>query len=183
MSEVLTRPPLELAVAETARFSMTFAEFSPLDGWAATIYFAGPVEVSLPGVPSGNGFDFSIADDTFSTTGRYAWEVIAVHALNSERCRLASSRITIAPDLSQAVGLGDQSTHAERMLAIIEEALEDKAAAGLKGYTIAGRSVDNYTLDELTKMHGHFARIVRIETAQRESGIVRRPRKVLARLR
>ena len=181
MSEEMTRPPLSIAVGETTNWLSTWEDFSGADGWAVSLFLRGPAEVDLAGAVEGEGFRFAVAEDTFDTVGRYVWEAIATRP--GERCRLGRGRITIESDLQAASGLGDQSTHAERMLAILEAALEGTATAAQLAYTIAGRSIDRIPLEDLRRLRDYYARKVRVEENLRAAGVERSPRTVAVQFR
>lgn len=54
-------------------------------------------------------------------------------------------------------------THAETMLQAIEAVLEGRITADIEQYTIAGRSITKIPIEQLIKLHSHYAILVKLE--------------------
>jgi len=178
-----TRPPLEIAVGETTVWAFENSEFSPGDGWAVSYFFRGAGSVDLVGVVNGSAFDFAVVAATFSLAGGYDWEAIATHAGNSERCRVAAGLLRVVANIEVSGATASVTTFNERMLSALEAALENTATQGQRSYTIAGRSLERMTLEELLKNRDIFARRVKSEAALAAVGLTSAPRRVGVRLR
>lgn len=176
-----TRPPREIAARETSSWTLDLPNNRPADGWAVSYFFRGPVEVDLVGVVDGVEFDFAIATGTFDTPGRYDWTAVATKI--GSRVRLATGRIEILADAEQTTGVGDVTTHSERMLAALEAALEGTASKAHRSYTIDGRSIERMTLEELRTNRDLYARRVKLERELSAAGLTEAPRRVAVRLR
>jgi len=176
-----TRPPIEIAIAETADWTLDLSEFRPGDGWAVAYYFRGPAEVDVEGVADGDEWDFSIGSATFDVAGGYQWTAVATDG--TERCRIATGRIRVLANAEDQTGLGDVTTHAERMLAALEAALEGTASKAHRSYTIDGRSLERMTLEELRTNRDLYARRVQLERELAAKGVSSAPKRVAVRLR
>lgn len=183
MATTLTRPPLELAVGETSAWTVQNSDFDPVDGWALSYFFRGPASVDLVGVVDGSAFDFLVLEASFVTVGGYEWEAIAVNSASSERCRISSGILRLVANLEATLGTESVTTHNERMLGALEAALENTASSAQKSYSIAGRSLERMTLDELRSNRDIYARRVSAECELAAAGVSKAPRRVLAVLR
>ena len=172
---------MELAVGETSTWTLTVPDYSGADSWAISIYFRGPAEIDLAGVVDGDGFDFTVSSSTFARIGGYVWEAIATKS--TERVRVAQGRMRIVADMAAATELGDQTTHAERMLAALTAVLESTATKGQRSYTIDGRSLERMSLEELRRNRDLYARRVELELELAGAGLTKAPRQVRATFR
>ena len=117
-----TRPPVELALGESFSWVSSFASRSASDGWACSVYFRGPEEVDVVGVVDGSSFSFAFTTSTFGRAGAYEWQAIATKA--AERIVVDGGKLWLLANLEESTNLGDQATHADRMVSRLEAALE-----------------------------------------------------------
>lgn len=176
-----TRPPAEIAVGESFEWSLGLADYSPADGWACSVYFRGPEEVDLAGVVDGAAFDFTIGTSTFQRAGSFVWRAVATRT--GERVVVDGGRIRLVANLEESTNLGDQATHAERMVERLEAALEGTADRNVLSYTIAGRSIERIPIAELESMLARYRRRVRSEKRLAAAGVEDAPRVVRVGLR
>jgi hypothetical protein len=108
-----------------------------------------------------DGYAVSVAAATTAAvpvTGRvryYAWVVATADA--TDRTTVDEGWVTLLPDPATVTATASQ-THAEKMVALLEAELESRAASGLsiQGYTVAGRSLQYYSHDEIRKLLGQY---------------------------
>ena len=182
MQQTMTRPPVELASGETTTWRVERSEFPASEGWSMTTHLRGLVDVDLVGLVDDDGFVFEIETTTFTAAnaGGYVWETVATSGAGDEVCRVAQGRLVLVAGLAVSSDLGTQTTHAERMLAALEAALEGTATKSQRSYTIAGRSIERIPLLELEGLHARYKRRVDRERMLSARGIDRAPRKVRA---
>ena len=184
MSPAAIRPPVELALGESFEWVSSFASRDPADGWACSVYFRGPEEVDLAGVVEGGAFSFTVSSSTFRRAGAFQWQAIATKTgPPAERVVVDGGRIWLLANLEETTNLGDQATHAERMVSRLEAALEGTADRNVLSYTIAGRSIERIPIGELESMLARYRRRMRTEKRLAAAGLEDAPRVVRTRLR
>ena len=121
----------------------------PSDAWALSYAIRGVDRLDWDAAwvtDSGTGFLIEIpaASTVDLDAGTYKWAAYATDvATGLERYTVGSGVLTVEPDLS-AYAAGDAQTHNEKMLALVEAALEER----LTGVASGGRgSVENYALE------------------------------------
>lgn len=186
MSEPLREIPAEIYIGDTATIAITDARFPASEGWSMELHFAGGERVTLAGSGSGSTHTFAIAADTFDTAsvGGTDWTLLASRAVpQAERCVARTGRSTIKADpAAGGAAPGVVTTHAQRMLAAIETALEQRAlSADQRSYTIDGRSLERMTPSELSAWRAVYRNQVRTEKILDAKGIDRAPMKVRSR--
>ena len=178
---IYTRPPVELALGESFSWVSSFASRSAADGWTCSVYFRGPEEVDVVGVVDGSSFSFAFTTSTFGRAGAYQWQAIASKA--AERVVVDGGKLWLVANLEESTNLGDQATHAERMVSRLEAALEGTADRNVLSYTIAGRSIERIPIKELESMLGRYRRRMKTERKLAAAGLDSAPRFVRTRLR
>lgn len=103
--------------------------------------------------------------------GRYYWQLFAERGIT--RIILDSGHVDVAPNLLSEEAGFDGRTDAEKGLDAVNACLGNKATKDQLNYTIKGRSLTRYSVDELRKLRGHFVMQVR-----RERGIKQKPIRV-----
>jgi len=186
LSEPLREIPPAIYIGDTATIAITDERFQASDGWTMELRFAGGELVTLSGSASGSTHTFTIAADTFdsASVGGIEWTLLASRTVpQAERCVAGSGRSTIKADpAAVAEAPGVVTTHAERMLAAIEAALEQRAlSADQRSYTIDGRSLERMTPSELSAWRAVYRNQVQTEAILSAKGIDRAPMKVRSR--
>jgi hypothetical protein len=81
------------------------------------------------------------------TPGVYRWQAYITRTSDSERITVDSGTFEVVANRSTATS--DPRSHAKIMVDKIESLLEGRADADVSSYSIAGRSLNKLTLDEL----------------------------------
>lgn len=131
----------------------------PASTWTLSFGFAGPDTVD---VSSGWTVTAEAAGSWLVTvtkaqsakyrSGRYRWRAYVTSG--SERYELAAGWVTFGPNL--AVLVGDNQTHAQKMLALCERALEGRLTAQEESYAIGGRSISKMPIAQLRELRGYY---------------------------
>jgi hypothetical protein len=156
--------PGHFPAGTTVKFTRSFGDFQPSDGWAYTIYLNGLTQkFNKAATTENNVFNITFlpADTASLTPGpfRYAERVSnsgtgEVYDINGDLLV-----INIEPNVS-ASPAGTFNTWEERMLSIVESALAGRLPAGIESYQIAGRSVSKIPAKELMQIRGILKSII-----------------------
>lgn len=140
---------------DTVKFHRGPGGFSPVDGWTYAFTLAGPSVLTVAGVANGAGFDvtLSAAQTAALTQGRYRF---------IERCSNAGEVAVVGTGAMQVLlnlataAAGDAQTPDEKLLTVVEAAINKTLPAGMESYSIAGRAVKYYSLKELMELRGQL---------------------------
>lgn len=154
--------PLAFAAGESVQWTRTFANFPPTDGWTLTYYFAGLDTFQVAATTSGAGYAVLIHswDTSGKPAGTYRWtayvEQGTPETASFQRYPVADGELQLTINIATAKP-GDFQTHEERTLAIIVAALENRLTAQIEDYMIAGKSVKNIPIVQLSRLRVDYA--------------------------
>ena len=163
MPDIPTSAPQSATAGDSLVWVQRAGEYTPADGWALTVAFAGR-DLSVAAVTVGGEHQVTITAAQTAALGAGAWPWIARATKGAERVTVASGTLTLAAD-----PLGAQAsatTHAERMLAAIESVIEGRATSDLSSYSVAGRSLTKLSPAELAQWRNYY----RAEVAAERGG-------------
>lgn len=125
---------------------------------------ANASEISISGSASGSDvlFEAGTSTTTAWALGRYRWDLVVTRTSDSEPVTVAHGVVEVTPATDHDTG--DRRSHARRALEAIEATLEGRADSSVQSYTIAGRSVAHYSVEELLTMRRTYRREVYAET-------------------
>ncbi len=103
--------------------------------------------------------------------GRYYWQLFAVK--EAEQILLENGVLSVSANLLNEGAGFDGRTDAEKGLDAVEACLAGKASKDQLSYSIKGRTLTRYSVEELVKLRTHFVRLVR-----KERGIKPKPVRV-----
>jgi hypothetical protein len=103
--------------------------------------------------------------------GRYYWQLFAERG--TTRILLKNGELCVSANLLNEGAGFDGRTDAEKGLDAVEACLVGKASKDQLSYSIKGRTLTRYSVDELLKLRAHFVRLVR-----KERGIKPKPVRV-----
>lgn len=132
----------------------------PTDEYTATyvarITGGGNTEVQVTGTAYNGSYLFTVDSATSAdfVAGYYHWQLEILRNSDSERVVVDRGAFTAIVDLDQ--GGADPRTHAEIMLTKIESLLEGKADSDVSNYSIQGRSLTKFGLDELLQWRDYY---------------------------
>lgn len=166
--------PESFTAGDTVEFTQVFGDYPPSDGWVLSVRIitATPVDATVTDDDASTYTVVFAPADTESivtqTVARIVGYVTGSGDYAGRRYKVIDQVIVIEPNIATATAT-DLKTHAERTLAIIEAAIEGTLPNNLKSYSIGGRSVEQYTPNELMGLRARYQYEVKL---QRNGGAV-----------
>lgn len=166
---VPTQEPDRLTAGDTWTWSRAFPDY-PATDFTLSYAIRGVSRLDWDAswvVESGNGYVVTIpaASTADLEAGTYRWAAYVTDG-SSNRYTAGQGVFTVDPDLSEFAA-GDAQTHNEKMLALVEAALEERltgVAAGGRGsvesYAVEGRQVSLIPTEQLTVLLNKYRRAV-----------------------
>ena len=153
--------PSEVVVGDFVQFKRSdLAIDYPTDSYTATfvarLTAGGSSEIQVEANVSDGAYLFTIDSATSAAfvAGKYHWQTEILRNSDDSRVVVNRGSLDIVVDLD-ATG-ADPRTHAEIMLAKIESLLEGKADSDVANYSIQGRSLTKFGLDELLQWRDYY---------------------------
>jgi hypothetical protein len=159
-------------------FERTYSKYAGGE-WAVTLQLNGPGPGdghSVDAVVVGSVFRFTTPTDEFDV-GRYNWQVWGVHASEGRRV-IESGTLEIVEGFLEGADDAGSSTHASRMLDLIEGRLEGRLPLDAENYSIGGRSLSRIPITELKELRRGYLVERQAEVAALQAGVapgVKRP--------
>jgi len=124
--------------------------------YVARITGGGNTEIQLVGTSSNGSYLFTADSETSAdfVPGYYHWQLEILRNSDDNRIVVDRGAFTAIVDLD--VGGADPRSHAEIMLTKIESLLEGKADSDVANYSIQGRSLTKFGLDELLQWRDYY---------------------------
>lgn len=155
-----TQMPASLPVGDYWTWRVPALPDYPASTWALSFAFAGPdtVDVSSGWTVTAEAAGSWLVAVTKAQSvkykaGRYRWR--AYVSSGSERYEVAAGWVILGENTAALTG--DQRTHAQTMLAAIENALVGRMSAQEESYSIGGRSIAKMPIAELRRLRGFYA--------------------------
>lgn len=157
--------PASLRAGTTWAWLATLPDYPIADGWGLSYAIRGASALAWQaGWATNDGTTWTIlipaADTANLVAGSYAW--VAYAAKGAEKYVAASGTLRVLANLETAAA-GDQQSHAETMVALIEAELERRltgaaagGSAGIESYQIGGRAITRFSTTELRKLLGEY---------------------------
>ena len=98
------------------------------------------------------------------TAGDYVWVLKVIQTSDSEKLVIDSGKLTVKDNYFATTG--DTRSHAKVMLDKIESILENRADADVSSYSIAGRSLNKLTVEELLRWRDYYRAEYKQEVAE-----------------
>lgn len=171
--------PSEIVVGDYIQWKRSdLAVNYPTDLFTAT-YIArvtggGNTEIQLTGTNFNGAYLFT-ADSATSAdfvAGYYHWQLEILRNSDNNRLVIDRGAFTAIVDLDE--GGADPRSHAEIMLTKIESLLEGKADSDVANYSIQGRSLTKFGIDELLQFRDYYNAEVRKQKRLEEIRLGRR---------
>ena len=102
------------------------------------------------------------------TTGDYFWVLKVTQSSDSEELIIDTGKITVKDNYFGTTG--DTRSHAKIMLDKIESLIEGRADADVSSYSIAGRSLNKLSVQELTEWRNYYKAEYQKEIAEFRRG-------------
>ena len=124
--------------------------------WEASLQTNGSTRFSATVTESGTEYTFTLDNSATSgyTAGDYVWFLKVLQTSDSETLVIDSGKITVKDNFFATTG--DTRSHAKIMVDKLESLLEGKADADVSSYSIAGRSLNKLTVEEMLKWRDYY---------------------------
>jgi hypothetical protein len=110
---------------------------------------------------TGHGNNLTVTGSSNFAQGHYFYQLEVERNSDNERVVVDRGHFMVVPDLD--VNQADPRSHAEIMLTKIESLLSGKADSDVASYSIAGRSLNKMTFEELVNARDFYRREVQRE--------------------
>ena len=132
--------------------------------YVARISGGGSNEITVTGTGQTSHYLFTVSSDDSDSfaSGHYYYQLEIERNSDNERIVVDRGHFMVVPDLD--VNQADPRSHAEIMLGKIESLLSGKADSDVASYSIAGRSLNKMTFEELVNARDFYRREVKQET-------------------
>lgn len=161
--DTLTQMPARFDAGTTLTYTRTLPDTPANDGWALVVYLNGKSAANATAVASGADFvvTFTAAATAPLLSGLYQFTERATKAGVVKDSPIGT--VFIGPNLATAAA-GALQSRDEKMLEMIDAAIEGRMVAGIDEYQIGTRLVKKIPIAELMKMRDVVAR--RVEAAK-----------------
>jgi hypothetical protein len=145
----LTDTPL--AAGDQWVLDVSLADASQTNGYTAVLYLVGPSLLNVTGVGTGTEWRFTApsADTAPLPAGRYTAAIKVTK--DGEPRTIPALAVTVTPDIAMATS-GAFVGHADRMIPLLEAAIEKRVRVDMKEYTITNTAATREDLDTYLKM-------------------------------
>ncbi|HFH4653102.1 hypothetical protein [Pseudomonas aeruginosa] len=158
--------PTQLHAGDSVAWSRDVPAFPASDGWVLRYVLSGPARYELEAI-AGVPYRVEVAASVSAgwAPGVYRWVALAVRG-EGERQTVATGLLEISPNLETADPV-DARSHAARMLALIEAALEKRIPKDQQSYEIDGMRLDRIPIERLEALRMKYRREIQREKDRR----------------
>ena len=160
-TETPEKEPISFYKGETVVWKRTDigADYAPSSYsmvWEASLESNGSTRFSATVTESGTEYTFTLDNSATAgyTAGDYIWFLKVLQTSDSETLVIDSGKLTVKDNYFATTG--DTRSHAKVMVDKLESLLEGKADADVSSYSIAGRSLNKLTVEELLKWRDYY---------------------------
>lgn len=148
--------PTTLHAGDSVAWSRDVPACPAADGWALVYVFSGPERHEVAAIAAAP-YRVELSAGTTATwaPGLYRW--VALAAKGDERLTVAKGALQVDPNLATAEP-SDVRSHAQRMLALIEAALEKRIPKDQQSYEIDGQRLDRIPIERLNELRLQYRR-------------------------
>lgn len=157
--------PTQLHAGDSAAWSRAVPDRPASAGWGLRYVFNGPDRHTVDAQLT-TPYQVELGADVTATwaPGLYRWVALAFRG--DQRLTVATGTIDVAPNLETAEP-SDARGHAQRMLAMIEAALEKRIPKDQQSYEIDGMRLDRIPIERLDALRTKYRRELQREKASR----------------
>ena len=153
-SEAQEGEPTEVVVGDRIQWKRSdfYSDYPPATydaTYVARIEGGGTTEIQVTGTDNTDSFLFTATsvESTAFAVGHYYWQLEIIRKSDSERIVIDRGEFQAIADLD--VNQADPRSHAEILVGKIESLLSGRADADVASYSIAGRSLNKLSFQEL----------------------------------
>lgn len=156
--------PTQLHAGDSVTWSRDVPERPASAGWGLRYVFSGPDRHT---VDAQDGAPFQVELTAGATAGwapgLYRWVALAIRG--DQRLTVATGTLEVAPNLETAEPT-DARDHAQRMLVLIESALEKRIPKDQQSYEIDGMRLDRIPIERLNALRLQYRREIQRAAAR-----------------
>jgi len=163
----LTEPPRSFPAGTTVSWKRSYGDFPPAT-WNLTLHLRGPSSLDVAAAEVAGEFVVTLtaAETATLAPGGYRWAERVTDGTSTHE--VARGRLNVVLDLA-TVGPKDALSWEERVLPLLDAALEGRASRDLDAYVVGGLSVSKMSVRELRRFRNA---IVATINARRRGGRV-----------
>jgi len=166
--------PETIGIGETVQWYSAPADFPTTESWSVTYSFRGQTSFTLTCTTSGSEYLATITAAVASTMhrGTYWWDQWAARGSGGslERYRVASGQLEAVDRLAVETSPYDGRSHAQRVLAAIEDTILGKASRDQSTMTLGGIQIGRLSPKQLTDWRELYKGEVAAERAAERVG-------------
>lgn len=151
----LTAIPNSLNAGDQWEWTVTNGDYPASDGWVMTytlINSDGRISITSTASDDSHVVDFDASD---VSAGSYEYQ--QYFTLSGERKTADRGFVEVKPDFASAANY-DGRSHVKKVLDAIRANLEGVASKSQQSYSIEGRSLSRYSLEELSNLEQRYER-------------------------
>ena len=150
--------PKKLHAGDSIAWGRTVPEYRASEGWSLHYVLHGPQVIELDAFADADAYRVEIAASETKewASGQYRWAAYVIGP-GDQRYTIDTGSIFIAPNLLLAEP-GDVRSHAKRMLALIQAALEKRIPKDQQSYEIDGQRLDRIPVERLMELRKMYRR-------------------------
>src|SRR3990172_1131302 len=149
--------PTEIIAGDTVKWKRTdLSADYPASAWTLKYVLRGPSVQNITATADGDNFSVIItaAATVVWASGNYWWTAYVSKA--SERYQVDSGTIKVLTNLEGVTGIYDGRSHVKRVLDAIEATIEGTATKEQASMTIAGRTIQRRTVQDLLVLRDRY---------------------------
>lgn len=155
--------PKKIVAGDTFSYTVTSNTYTDSDGYTVYLKFRGAGTIDITGTSS-DDTTFELTETAANTrgwrAGYYKYIVYASDGTNEYTLETGAVTIELRADLDHTT---DVRTHAQKVLAALEAQLEGKASKDQQSYSINGRQITRYSVEDLLKFRAMYRKEVKAE--------------------
>ena len=163
MAEPKSYEPEKTTAGVTWTWKKTLTDY-PASEWSLVYYLRsnGRTLTSFSGTADGDTFSVTVAAATTAAYAAGTYDFIGWVTKGTEKFEVFNSTLEVLPNPTNSSAY-DPRSHSQKVLDLIEAAMEGRAETGIESYSIGGRSINKFPLQELRKLYEKYADDVRRE--------------------
>jgi hypothetical protein len=164
--------PTEITAGDTLTFQRSIGKYPASAGWQLTYELRGRAQaIEFTSVASGDSHVITVPAATTASwlPGAYELEGYAGNIATGERERIFINNLTINRNLEGAAGDISVTTHAQRMIALIEAVQEGKATHDLLESEVEGTRIKRLSPKELREEYNYWKQMRQNEVRAADS--------------
>lgn len=161
--------PTQLHAGDSIAWERDVPAYPAAAGWSLRYVLSGPARHVLEALATAPyRIELAAADTASWAPGLYRWVALAING--TQRLTVDSGTLEVAANLETAEP-SDARSHAQRMLALIEAALEKRIPKDQQSYEIDGMRLDRIPIERLDALRSKYLReLQRAKNSRRPTG-------------